>query len=111
MGQGVVLLVLELSVNIGTAADEKTANDKIANEKTVIEGCLADVEPGEGAYIKRLDIGGTLRRRLLDLGLVQGTWVECVGKSPLGDPAAYLIRGAVIALRAADCAKILVRRE
>ena len=38
-----------------------------------------------------------MRRRLLDLGLVPGTAV-----SPAGDPAAYLIRGAVIALRRRD---------
>lgn len=96
-----MLLALELSLNIGTAAEEKT----------VMGGCLAGIKPGEGAYVSRLNVGGALRRRLLDLGLVQGTWVECVGRSPVGDPAAYLIRGAVIALRAADSAKILVRRE
>ena len=43
-----------------------------------------------------------MRRRLQDIGLISGTRVECVGVSPLGDPAAYLIRGAVIALRRED---------
>lgn len=41
-------------------------------------------------------------QRLLDIGLVQNTAVECVGVSPSGDPTAYLIRGAVIALRNED---------
>ena len=40
--------------------------------------------------------------RLLDLGLIRGTRVTCTAKSPAGDPAAYLIRGAVIALRGRD---------
>ena len=51
-----------------------------------------------------------MRRRLLDLGLVENTAVECLGRSPGGDPAAYLIRGAVIALRDSDSRDILVQR-
>ena len=35
----------------------------------------------------------------MDLGLVRGTRVTCVTRSPAGDPGAYLIRGALIALR------------
>ena len=51
---------------------------------------------------------GSERRRMLDLGLVSGTEIEAVQKSPAGDPVAYLIRGAVIALRNEDAGKILV---
>ena len=39
----------------------------------------------------------------------QHTKVMCLGLSPLGDPAAYLIRGAVIAIRAKDSQNILVK--
>ncbi|WP_129600403.1 FeoA family protein [Anaerophilus nitritogenes] len=49
------------------------------------------------------------RRRMLDLGLVPGTIVEVLRKSPLGDPVAYNIRGAIIALREEEALKILVR--
>lgn len=49
-----------------------------------------------------------MKRRLLDLGLVEDTRIACVGRSPGGDPAAYLIRGAVIAIRDADCSRVLV---
>ena len=45
---------------------------------------------------------------MLDLGLVKGTTVEAVQKSPSGDPIAYFIRGAVIALRDQDAEKILI---
>ncbi len=47
---------------------------------------------------------------MLDLGLVNGTPVEALQKSPSGDPTAYFIRGAVIALRSEDAGKILVER-
>lgn len=46
----------------------------------------------------------------MDIGLIENTVIECVGKSPLGDPAAYLIRGAVIAIREKDCFDILVEK-
>jgi DtxR family transcriptional regulator, Mn-dependent transcriptional regulator len=42
---------------------------------------------------------GVERRRLLDLGLVPGTRVKAEFSSPAGDPVAYRVRGALIALR------------
>ncbi|BBF43684.1 ferrous iron transport protein A [Lachnospiraceae bacterium KM106-2] len=63
---------------------------------------------GEGATIRTLLTSGSMRRRLLDIGLVENTHVECVGRSPAGDPAAYFIRGAVIAIRSEDCENILI---
>jgi ferrous iron transport protein A len=51
------------------------------------------------------------RRRLLDLGLVANTLVEALRKSPSGDPTAYQIRGAVIALRADEASRIMVEVE
>ena len=58
--------------------------------------------------MRKLLTQGEMRRRLLDMGLVPETIVECVGKSPLGDPKAYLIRGAVIAIRSSDTKNILI---
>lgn len=71
--------------------------------------CLSDIEPGERALVLQLNGEAGLRRRLLDLGLAAGAEVQCLGRSPGGDPRAYLICGAVLALRQADCASILVR--
>lgn len=63
---------------------------------------------GEFAYIDELKLSGTIRRRLQDIGLTKNTKVQCFGRSPLGDPIAFLIRGAVIAVRTEDCKKISV---
>ena len=71
--------------------------------------CLNDIKPGNRARVKELTSTGSIRRRLLDIGLVENTEVECLGQSPLGDPCAYLIRGAVIAIRSEDCRGILVQ--
>ncbi len=70
--------------------------------------CLADIDIGQSARVTGLCAEGSMRRRLLDIGLTQNTCVKCVGASPMGEPRAYLIRGAVIAIRKEDCKNILV---
>lgn len=75
---------------------------------------LNELPVGSTARVAAVTLSGGMRRRLIDMGLIEGTTVECVGKSPLGDPKAYLIRGAVIALRTEDASKVSVteiRRE
>ena len=69
---------------------------------------LTHLQEGEIARVSGVSDAGSMRRRLLDLGLVEGTEVACIQKSPYGDPVAFGIRGAVIALRAEDARNILV---
>ena len=73
--------------------------------------CLNDIEPGQTAKVRELLSTGSIRRRLLDIGLIENTEVECLGRSPAGDPSAFLIRGAVIAIRGEDCRNILIVKE
>ena len=70
---------------------------------------LAQIEPGKTAVITNLHVEGAMERRLRDLGFVEGVEITCVGRSPLGDPSAYLIMGGVFALRQRDCMQIEVR--
>ena len=69
---------------------------------------LNDLPLGKTAKVKQLLPCGEMRRRLLDIGLTPGTLVECIGKSPSGDPRAFLIRGTVIAIRSEDCRNIQI---
>lgn len=71
---------------------------------------LNDINPTEKAKVKVINSKGSIRRRLLDIGLTENTVVECVGRSPAGDPKAYKIRGAVIAIRSEDSKNIIVER-
>jgi ferrous iron transport protein A len=64
---------------------------------------------GQKAKVKELTSDGTARRRMLDLGLIIDTVVEAILRSPAGDPVAYDIRGAVIALRSEEASKIMVQ--
>ena len=69
---------------------------------------LKNLPIGRTAIIKYLSANGAIRRMMLELGLISGTVVEAMHKSPSGDPTAYNIRGAVIALRSEEAGKILV---
>jgi ferrous iron transport protein A len=69
---------------------------------------LRDLQVGQSARVLAVQAGPGMSRRLMDMGLIPGTRVTCVAKSPAGDPAAYLIRGAVIALRRRDAGGVRV---
>ncbi len=56
----------------------------------------------ESAIITKINVCGSMRRRLQDLGLICGTRINCVLKKSNGKIAAYRIRGALIALRKSD---------
>ena len=59
--------------------------------------------------IEYLNCNGAIRRRFLDLGLIQGTTITPIFISPSGDPTAYQVRGSVIAIRKEDSRHITVK--
>ena len=56
----------------------------------------------------KLHVTGTIRRRLLDLGLIRGTKIVPVLISPSKDPRAFEVRGSLIAIRKEDANKIII---
>ncbi len=69
---------------------------------------LKDLAIGNSGTVKSLHCTGAMRRRMLDIGLTENAVVTCVGRSPAGNPAAYWIRGAIIALRRQDAAQVMI---
>ena len=61
--------------------------------------------------INNLNCNGNIRRRLLDLGLVKGTKITPIFRSPSGDPTAYEIRKTLIALRKEDSELINLKED
>ena len=72
---------------------------------------LSELSPDEKCRVLSMNSKSEIRRRLLDMGLIPGTLVSCAFKSPWGDPSAYLIRGALVALRQEDAEEIFVSQE
>ncbi|HEX9652868.1 MAG TPA: iron dependent repressor, metal binding and dimerization domain protein [bacterium] len=73
---------------------------------------LATLKVGEKAEVIGISNScrGLQRRRLMDLGMVPGTVVSADMQSWSGDPTAYSVRGATIALRRNQAAMIHIRR-
>ena len=70
---------------------------------------LEDLAPGQSGTI--LSIGnksGTVKRRLVDMGLTPGTEVRVTKIAPLGDPIEVSLRGYELSLRKADAAQIIM---
>lgn len=67
---------------------------------------LNQLRVGDWLTVENVRGEDSMKRRLEDLGVVSGTRICCLMRSPLGDPCAYRIRGAVIALRSKDAQKI-----
>ena len=71
---------------------------------------LCDVEINSVVKVVCLNCGINLNRRLNDLGLVKGTLIVPVFKSPFDNPIAYEFRGNIIAIRNEDALNILVEK-
>ena len=70
---------------------------------------LTELRPGETGIITAIEEDGRgFSDRLRDLGFTENTPVACVRIAPLCDPAAYRIRGTLIALRKKDAACLFV---
>ena len=70
---------------------------------------LYSLPNGSFAVVTEINAEDANRKRLLELGLIPGTKVEVVRRSPAGNLIAFNIRGAVIALRKEVSGKVLVR--
>lgn len=75
------------------------------NEKSIP---LSSLPVGSRGKVDSILLEGLIRRRLLDLGVVQNSIIEVIRVSPIGDPTAYLIKGAMIGLRKNEANKVMI---
>jgi len=96
--------VVARNVSVRVLPENETADEPVET--------LRDLRPGQVGRV--VDVSpacqGSQRRRLLDLGVVRGTEIRAELVSAAGDPVAYRIRGALIALRAEQAEWIRIER-
>ncbi|CAG1015497.1 Fe(2+) transport protein A [Anaerolineae bacterium] len=63
---------------------------------------LDNLKPGQCATVRRVKGEGPIRRRLMDMGIVNGIEIEMLKTAPLGDPIEYQLRGYHLSLRKAE---------
>jgi ferrous iron transport protein A len=66
---------------------------------------------GDTVFVKRLHGEGSLKRRIMDMGITKGTEVYVRKVAPLGDPVEVRVRGYELSIRKEDAEKIEVVQE
>ena len=70
---------------------------------------LEDLAPGQsGTILSIANKSGTVKRRLVDMGLTPGTEVKVTKIAPLGDPIEVTLRGYELTLRKGDAGQIVM---
>ena len=93
------------SVSVEPLAEERAAETPVGEP-------LSALQAGDSGRVVAISrrCRGAERRRLLDLGVLPGTVIRAELRSPNGDPTAYRIRDALIALRAEQADLIRIER-
>lgn len=93
------------SVSVEALPDERKVEAPVGEPLSVLR-------PGEDGRVLALSrrCRGAERRRLLDLGVLPGTIIRAEMRSPSGDPTAYRVRDALIALRVEQADLIRIER-
>ena len=74
-------------------------------------GNLTSLHPGQQGWILGIHAEEDIGQRLRDMGLVEGSKIECAYRSPFGDPVAYFVKGILIAIRNGDAQNITIEIE
>ena len=69
---------------------------------------LNELKVGEKAVVLEVLNDSSMKQRFIDIGFVRNAKVECVLESPMKDPKAYMIKGAIIAIRNDDAKGIKI---
>ena len=70
---------------------------------------LLDLEINSSAKITYINVNKNIKRRLLDLGIIENTIITPIFKSISGNPIAYEVRNIIIAIRNEDAKNIFVK--
>jgi ferrous iron transport protein A len=69
---------------------------------------LAKLQPGQRGRITKIGAIGAMKRRLMDMGVLQGEEVKVEKVAPLGDPIEIIVKNYRLSLRKREAAGIAV---
>jgi Fe2+ transport system protein FeoA len=71
---------------------------------------LSDLKINESGVVLKISSIGSLRRRLLDMGITNNTEIKIIKRAPLGDPIEIFLRGYELIVREEDAKLIEVKK-
>ena len=69
---------------------------------------LKDIKCGDSARVVKVFGEGTVKRRIMDMGITKGAEIYVRKEAPLGDPIEVTVRGYQLSIRKADAEMIAV---
>lgn len=78
------------------------------NKSKSVKNTLKDLIPGESAIVTALDMTGSIKRRMIDMGITPGVKIDIIKEAPLGDPIEIRLRGYELAIRKSDAQNIKI---
>lgn len=69
---------------------------------------LDEMERGEKGTVTEISSCGSLRQRIMDMGIVKGAKIEMVRRAPLGDPLEFTLKGYKLTLRRREAANVFL---
>lgn len=72
---------------------------------------LSELKPGESGIVVKVEGDRAIRRRMLDMGLVNGAEVLVKRVAPLGDPIEFVVRGYNLSLRKSEAYAVHVEAK
>lgn len=71
---------------------------------------LSEFSPGDMVVVQAITGEGPVSKRLMELGLVEGTTVRLIKRAPFGEPIEVKFRGSHLALRLDEAANVVVEK-
>ena len=90
-----------------TSAD-KNNKERPMQEKTIEMKTLKDLKIGQTGVVIRVKGKGSIKQRMMDMGLVSGSEVRVIRVAPLGDPIEISLKGYNLSLRKSEAQDIMV---
>ena len=69
---------------------------------------LSELREKQTARVVRVGGNGTIRRRILEMGILKGTEIYVEKYAPLKDPIELIVKGYHVSLRVEEAAQITV---
>jgi len=71
---------------------------------------LSEMKEGDSGRITRIGGNGSLRRRILEMGLVKDSEIHVEKYAPLKDPIELIVKGYHVSLRVTEASQIIVEK-
>jgi len=74
----------------------------------MIEKMLDEMGRGEKGKVIEISSCGSLRSKIMEMGIVRGAEIEMVRHAPLGDPLEFILKDYRLTLRRGEAANVLL---